>query len=187
MAFKFTKTEIPEVILVELEIFHDERGFFAEIYKFSNFRQSGINKQFVQFNQSRSKKGVLRGLHYQLNPTAQGKLVNVVIGEIFDVAVDIRHGSPWYGKWVSIQLSAQDKKMLYIPEGFAHGFCVLSDIAEVMYYCTKSYAPDYERGIIWNDPALAIEWPVKNPVLSRKDSENLSLEKADNNFEFDDR
>ncbi|MCK4825953.1 dTDP-4-dehydrorhamnose 3,5-epimerase [bacterium] len=182
MPFNFRRLEIPDVILIEPKIFEDDRGFSAEVYKFSDFKQWGINKCFYQVNYSRSQKGVLRGLHYQLNPMAQGKMVRAVAGEIFDVAVDIRKGSPYYGKWVGSVLSSESKQMLYVPEGFVHGFCVISEIAEIIYYCTNEYAPEYGRGIIWNDSQLQIEWPVTQPILSIKDSQCPALEKAENNF-----
>lgn len=182
MTLNFQKMEIPEVVLVEPQIYNDERGSFAETYKLSDFKQFGIDKQFVQVNHSLSKKNVLRGLHYQLNPMSQGKLVQVTVGEIFDVAVDIRKGSPYYKKWVSIALSSENKRMLYVPEGFAHGFCVLSEKAEVIYYCTKEYATGSDRGIVWNDSALNIDWPVKNPILSEKDSQLPIFENSENNF-----
>jgi len=184
MAFSFRQLKNSDVVLIEPDVFGDERGFFAEIYKFSDFKQFGINKRFVQTNHSKSARGVLRGLHYQLNPAAQGKLVYVVAGEIFDAAVDIRKGSPGYGKWVGEVLSSNNKKMLYIPEGFAHGFCVLSDTAEMIYYCTKEFAPELDRGIIWNDSKIKIDWPVKNPILSEKDAQLPVLEKAENNFVY---
>ncbi len=182
MTLIFQKMDISEVILVEPQTYNDERGSFAETYKLSDFKQIGIDNHFVQVNRSLSKKNVLRGLHYQLNPMSQGKLVQVTVGEIFDVAVDIRKGSPYYKKWVSEILSSENKKMLYVPEGFAHGFCVLSGHAEVIYYCTKEYAPGSDRGIVWNDSALNIDWPVKNPILSEKDSQLPILEKSENNF-----
>lgn len=171
MAFSFKRMDIPEVVLVEPVTYDDKRGSFAETYKLSDFSQFGIDKQFVQVNHSGSKKNVLRGLHYQLNPMSQGKLVQTVVGKIFDVAVDIRKNSPYYKKWVSANLSSENKRMLYIPEGFAHGFCVLSDNAEVIYYCTREYSPEFDSGIIWNDSSVNIEWPIKNPILSEKDSQ----------------
>ncbi len=179
MSFGLIKMDIPEVVLIEPETYSDERGVFTEKYKLSDFKQFGIDKQFVQFNHTRSKQNVLRGLHYQLNPMSQGKLLHTVVGEIFDVAIDIRKESPYYKKWVSAVLSSANKNMLFIPEGFAHGFCVLSDIAEVIYYCTKEYAPGFDRGIIWNDSTLNIDWPIKNPILSEKDSQLPSIEKIE--------
>ncbi len=185
MPFKFKRLEIPEVVLIEPIIFEDERGFFMETYKYSDFVKFGIKEIFVQDNHSKSKYGVLRGLHYQKNPNAQGKLVRCIKGEIFDVAVDIRKGSPTYGKWVGVILSEENKRMLYIPKGFAHGFCVLSDEAEVVYKCTAEYSPDDDRGIIWNDKDIGINWPVKNPILSEKDKKHPPLREADNNFIYE--
>ncbi len=184
MPFQKIAENIPDVMIIKPECFYDERGFFTEIYKREEFEKFGINANFVQVNQSRSKKDVLRGLHYQLNPMAQGKLIRVLNGEIFDVAVDIRKGSPWYGKWVSARLSSDNRKMLYAPKGFAHGFLVLSQTADIEYYCDEIYSPDHERGIIWNDSELAIEWPVKKPILSKKDLANSRLMSAENNFKY---
>jgi len=171
MSFVFKKLKIPEVILIEPKSFPDKRGFFMETYKQSEFAKSGIKEKFVQENHSRSKKNVLRGLHYQDRPKAQAKLVRCVSGEIFDVAADIRKNSPTYGKWVGIVLSEKNKKEIFIPEGFAHGFCVLSEKAEIIYKTSREYSPKYEKGVIWNDPAINIKWPVKNPLISEKDSQ----------------
>lgn len=184
MTFKFTRLEIPDVILIEPKVFSDERGFFMEAYKHSDFVAFGIPVTFVQDNHSRSTRGVLRGLHYQNPPKAQGKLVRVVSGEIFDVAVDIRlaRGSPTYGKWVGIRLSAKNKQMLYIPPGFAHGLCVLSEVAEVIYKVTEEFSPRHEAGIIWNDPEIGIHWPIEHPILSPKDAALPMLRDADNYF-----
>jgi len=182
MAFRFTKLEIPEVIHVESDIYDDDRGYFTEVYKYSEFQKNGIEKPFVQVNHSKSSKGVLRGLHYQKDPMAQGKLVTVVEGKIFDVVVDIRSGSSTYGKWVSKIIDAVKKDMLYVPEGFAHGFCVLSETAQVIYYCTEVYSPEHERGIRWDDPQLNITWPITDPVLTKHDSGMQLLSEADNNF-----
>jgi dTDP-4-dehydrorhamnose 3,5-epimerase len=184
MPFKFSRMRIPNVVLIEPRIFPDSRGFFVELIKESDFLANDVPTSFVQVSQSRSQKNVVRGLHYQLNPKAQGRLVSVVHGEIFDVAVDIRRGSPTYGQWVADHLSGSNKKMLFVPEGFAHGFCVLSDEADIFYYCSREYAPDLERNILWNDPTIAIPWPVKDPLLSQKDSRGTLLSDADNNFEF---
>jgi dTDP-4-dehydrorhamnose 3,5-epimerase len=182
MPFKFSKTRIPDVVLIEPRIFSDSRGAFVEVFKASDFQANSLPTVFVQVNHSRSQKNVLRGLHYQLNPKAQAKLIGVVHGEIFDVAVDIRRGSPTYGQWVADRLSSTDKKMFFIPEGFAHGFCVLSERAEIVYSCSREYAPELERTILWNDPALAISWPVKGPLLSVKDAAGVLLSEAENNF-----
>jgi len=184
MPFSFRRLEIPEVILVEPRVFSDQRGFFMESYKYSEFAAFGITERFVQDNHSRSQKGVLRGLHYQNPPKAQGKLIRVVVGEVFDVAVDIRKGSPTYGKWVGVKLSAENKRMLYIPPGFAHGFCVLSEVAEVLYKTTEEYAPDCEAGIVWNDPEIGIAWPVESPILSSKDAQLPPLKYAENKFTY---
>ena len=178
MPFTFKKLEIPDLIYIEPTIYQDGRGFFAELYKSTDFKTTGITKPFVQVNHSKSEKGVLRGLHYQISPKAQAKLVTVIAGEIFDVAVDIRRKSPTFRKWIGIKLDARKKNMLYVPEGFAHGFCVISKMAEIIYFCTEVYSPEYERGIIWNDPDLAIDWLVKKPKLAQRDEKNLLLKEA---------
>lgn len=172
---------IPDVILFTPKVFGDDRGFFFESFKQSTFEAlAGLRRQFVQENHSKSKKGVLRGLHYQLPPKAQGKLVRVVQGEVFDVAVDIRRSSPTFGKWVGALLSAENKQQLWIPEGFAHGFVTLSDTSEFLYRTTEEYAPELERCIAWNDPAIGIDWPfVGKPLLSAKDELGLPLAKAE--------
>lgn len=184
MPFTFKKLDIPGLLLVESKVFSDERGLFVEIYKFKDFAEVGIRDEFSQVNYSKSKKNVLRGLHYQKNPYAQGKLISVVEGEIFDVAVDIRKNSPAYGRWFGVTLSSEKKNMFYIPEGFAHGFCVTSESAGVIYYCTNVYSTECDRGIIWNDPTLNIDWPVENPILSEKDAKLPPLEIIDNDFVF---
>jgi len=181
MPFTFKKLEIPEVILVEPKVFEDDRGFFMETYRMPDFVASGIKESFVQDNFSRSRRGVLRGLHYQRPPFTQGKLVRVVRGEILDVAVDIRRGSPTYGKWVSTILSEENRNMLYAPEGFAHGFCTLSEIAEVAYKSTGIYSPLAEAGIIYNDADLNIDWPIKEPILSSKDKKWSTLRETNSN------
>ena len=163
-----SKTPIDGLLTIEPKIFADPRGMFYEVYSESKYEEHGISC-FVQDNHSVSKKGVLRGLHYQVNP-GQGKLVRVTRGEVFDVAVDIRKQSPTYGKWWGLSLSETNNFQLYIPIGFAHGFCVLSESAEVLYKCSDYYSPENERGILWNDPDLAIDWPVKDPILSEKDA-----------------
>ena len=169
MGFIFHKTELEGVIVVEPKIFGDNRGFFLETYKASEFIANGININFFQDNHSKSTKDVIRGLHFQHFPKAQAKLVRCIRGKIFDVAVDIRHGSKNFGKWFGIDLSEENKKMLYIPEGFAHGFSVLSDEAEVLYKASNEYAPECDAGIRWNDEELNIDWQVKNPLVSEKD------------------
>jgi dTDP-4-dehydrorhamnose 3,5-epimerase len=184
MPFTFKRLSIPEVLLIEPKVFEDERGFFMETYKMPDFAAAGIDANFVQENDSRSNKGVLRGLHYQNPPFAQGKLVRAVKGEVFDVAVDIRNGSPTWGKWVGVILSEENKNILYVPETFAHGFCVLSEIAEVLYKTTSIYSAEAEAGIIWNDKDLNIEWPVKEPILSAKDKKWPVLKNADIKFYY---
>lgn len=184
MSFQFRALVIPDVIEITPQLHGDERGAFAELYKRSQFVEGGIDVQFVQFNYSRSAKDVLRGLHYQLNPKAQGKLVAALTGEVFDVAVDIREDSPTFGKWVSVVLSAEKKNLIYVPVGFAHGFCVVSEMAEVMYYVTGEYTREAERGIIWNDKTLDITWPTNAPVLSEKDKAYPSLNDAEYNFKY---
>ena len=160
MPFSFKRLSIPDIILVEPQSFPDERGFFLESYKESEFTSNGIKTIFVQDNLSHSVKGVLRGLHYQKNPKAQAKLVIALRGEIFDVAVDIRKNSPTYGKWVGEILSESNHNSLYIPEGFAHGFCILSEEADVLYKVSQEYSPEDEKGIIWNDTEINITWPI---------------------------
>ena len=178
MAFYFKKLGIPDVILVETNIFVDRRGAFMEVFKASEFKKHGINKPFLQVNHSRSVKNVLRGLHYQTGSKAQAKFVQVIVGEIFDVAVDLRKSSPYYGKWVGAVLSNKNRRMFYIPEGFAHGFCVLSDTAEVIYQCSCEYSKEHEQGISWSDPKVNINWPIKTPILSEKDANLPNLEQA---------
>lgn len=184
MPFKFSRLEIPDIILVEPLSFKDNRGVFMELYKYSDFARAGIKEYFLQDNYSRSVKNVLRGLHYQKYPRAQGKLVRCLKGRVFDVAVDIRNGSPTYGRWVGVELSENNNIMLYIPPAFAHGFVVLSNLAEVLYECTEEYSPEDDRGIIWNDPDIRINWPVKKPILSEKDRRHPLLKDADNNFRY---
>jgi dTDP-4-dehydrorhamnose 3,5-epimerase len=182
MPFTFKKLSIPDVILLEAKAFPDSRGFFMESYKESEFSKNDINTKFVQDNFSHSTKGTLRGLHYQKEPMAQAKLVSVITGEIFDVAVDIRKNSPTYGKWVGEILSENNHHLLYVPEGFAHGFCVLSDQADVTYKVNREYSPENDRGILWNDSDVNVNWPIDNPVLSDKDLNQPLLKDADNNF-----
>jgi dTDP-4-dehydrorhamnose 3,5-epimerase len=168
---KATKLAVPEVVLFEPKIFGDDRGFFFESFNAKVFAEAtGLERDFVQDNHSKSQKGVLRGLHYQLPPMAQGKLVRVVAGEVFDVAVDIRKSSKTFGQWVGARLSGENGKQLWVPEGFAHGFVVLSDSAEFLYKTTNFYAPEYERSILWNDADLNIDWQTDEmPQLSAKD------------------
>ncbi|HHZ8354273.1 TPA: dTDP-4-dehydrorhamnose 3,5-epimerase [Morganella morganii] len=173
-----SKTKIPDVLIIEPKVFGDERGFFYESYNHKKFEQAvGKEVNFVQDNHSKSTKGVLRGLHFQKAPYSQGKLVRCVVGEVFDVAVDIRENSDTYGEWVGIVLSAENKRQLWIPEGFAHGFLVLSETAEFLYKATNYYHPESEGGIIWNDKDLNIKWPhiEKKIIVSLKDTNNPEL------------
>jgi dTDP-4-dehydrorhamnose 3,5-epimerase len=183
---QFIPLAIPDVILVEPAIHGDHRGYFLESYRRDLFAENGIDINFVQDNMSSSSYGVVRGLHYQKNPAVQGKLVRVVNGEVFDVAIDIREGSPWYGKWVGQFLSAENKRSMYVPPGFAHGFCVVSEYAEFHYKCTGYYSPENERSVIWNDPAVGIEWPIplEKVILSEKDANAPILADADNNYVY---
>jgi dTDP-4-dehydrorhamnose 3,5-epimerase len=177
----FTPTEIPDVCLVEPKVFGDERGFFMETYRDSLFTDAGIPASFVQDNHSGSRQGILRGLHFQIRQ-AQGKLVRAVAGEIFDVAVDLRRSSPFFGKWAGAVLSAQNKRQLWVPPGFAHGYYVISEWAEVIYKVTDYYAPQYERSLLWNDPAIGIAWPLVNgmqPTLSAKDAVGKPLSEVE--------
>lgn len=169
MNLKATRLEIPELLLLEPRVFSDTRGFFLETYHRQKYVDLGVDVTFVQDNHSFSKKDTLRGLHYQLKH-AQAKLVYVVRGEVYDIAVDIRRGSPTFGKWVAVILSSENKRQLYVPPGFAHGFCVTSETADVLYKCSDFYSPEDECGISWSDPTLAIPWPTKSPLLSPKDS-----------------
>jgi dTDP-4-dehydrorhamnose 3,5-epimerase len=176
---KVTPTHLREVLLIEPIVFGDARGFFFESWNAREFERAGIQASFVQDNHSRSQKGVLRGLHYQVRQP-QGKLVRVLSGEIFDVAVDIRRSSPTFGEWEGVRLNAESKNILWVPVGFAHGFCVLSDSAEVLYKTTDFYAPEHERCIVWDDPELNIDWPVSGaPLVSPKDAAGVRLKNAE--------
>lgn len=176
---KVIETGLPGVLLFEPKVFGDERGFFMESYNKRAMSEAGITQEFVQDNHSRSARGVLRGLHYQIRQP-QGKLVRVVAGEVYDVAVDMRRGSSHYGRWAGMRLSAENKRMAWIPPGFAHGFYVLSESAEFLYKTTDYYAPEHERVLLWNDTGLAIDWPlVGEPVLSGKDSQGKPLAVAE--------
>lgn len=178
---KFTACRIPDVILIEPRLFGDQRGFFMETYQQKVFAEQGITAHFVQDNHSGSRRGTLRGLHYQIQQ-AQGKLVRVVAGQIFDVAVDLRRSSPTFGQWVGEFLSAENKRQLWIPPGFAHGFYVLSEWAEVVYKASDFYAPQWERTLLWNDPAVGIEWPLEDSaelLISEKDRAGLPLAQAE--------
>jgi len=174
------QTAIPDVLILEPKVFGDERGFFYESFNARAFSEAtGLNPNFVQDNHSRSQQGVLRGLHYQVEQ-AQGKLVRVTAGEVYDVAVDLRRQSPTFGQWVGTHLSAENKRQMWVPEGFAHGFLVLSEFAEFLYKTTDYYAPAHERCIRWDDPKLAIAWPLQGePKLSAKDQQGLSFDEAD--------
>ena len=176
---EFIRTRIPDVQIIEPVVFGDERGFFMETWQRRKFEQAGIDHDFVQDNHSRSARGTLRGLHYQIRHP-QGKLVRVTRGAVFDVAVDLRRSSPDFGRWVGVELSADNRRQLWMPPGFAHGFYVMSDIAEFQYKCTDFYAPEHERAIRWDDPNLSVEWPLKRnhgnePLLSDKDRAAVSF------------
>lgn len=175
---KITPLDIPEVLLVEPDVHGDERGFFMETWHGQKFAEAGLNATFVQDNHSRSRRGVLRGLHYQLEQP-QGKLVRVVSGAVFDVAVDIRKGSPTFGRWVGVELSGDNHRQLFVPEGFAHGFCVLSESVDFLYKCTDYYAPESEHGVIWNDPDIGIDWPDGDYQVSARDQANQRLKALD--------
>ncbi|MBM3861385.1 MAG: dTDP-4-dehydrorhamnose 3,5-epimerase [Verrucomicrobia bacterium] len=184
MPFEFHRQNISDVVLIRAKTFDDSRGSFWESFRQSAFETHGLPCRYPQDNISYSTCGVLRGLHYQKHPKAQAKLVMPVQGEIFDVAVDIRRGSPTYAQWTGINLAADRHEMLYVPEGFAHGFCVLSQRATVLYKVSAEYAPDCERGIRWNDPELAITWPCDSPTLSPRDAQLPLLKDAENNFSY---
>lgn len=175
--FRFIETDIKDVMIIEPTLFGDNRGYFMETYNYKEFSENGIDVTFVQDNQSKSKRGVLRGLHFQIN-NPQGKLVRVIKGEVFDVAVDLRADSETFGKWTSVILSEENKKQFYIPEGFAHGFLVMSEEAEFVYKCTSFYDPSSESGIIWNDEDINIDWPITEDMeilLSEKDKKQKTL------------
>lgn len=173
-------TELPEVLVIEPRVFGDERGFFFESYNRRAFAEAtGVDVEFVQDNHSRSVRGVLRGLHYQIRKP-QGKLVRVVVGEVFDVAVDLRRSSPRFGRWTGVRLSAENKRMVWVPPGFAHGFLVLSEAAEFLYKTTDYYAPEFERCLRWDDPTVAVDWPLSGePILSAKDRAGRLLAEAE--------
>lgn len=184
MPFQFRPSlSLPEIIIIEPETFADERGWFLESYKRSEFEKHGIPFEFKQDNHSRSTvSGTLRGLHFQKRPAAQAKLVRCVVGEVFDVAVDIRKGSPTYSRWISAILSSKNHLMMWIPAGFAHGFLATTGMAEVEYKVTAEYSRAQDRAIRWNDPSIGIEWPISNPILSEKDAAAPFLKDADSNF-----
>jgi dTDP-4-dehydrorhamnose 3,5-epimerase len=178
---KIIETTLPGVIVIEPKVFGDDRGFFVETYRESLFQQAGITEKFIQDNHSRSSKGVLRGLHYQLD-NSQGKLVRVATGCVFDVAVDVRIGSPYFGQWYGTILDEKSKRMMYVPPNFAHGFVVLSEYADFIYKCTNYYNPSSEQGILWNDSDIGIKWPTNDVSLSDKDKNNVMLKKQPDNF-----
>ncbi|MFH1386545.1 MAG: dTDP-4-dehydrorhamnose 3,5-epimerase [bacterium] len=185
--FIFTKTPLDGLLVIEPKVFADERGFFMESYNLNEFKTNGFNEVFIQDNHSRSKKGVLRGLHYQIHPTPMGKLVKCTRGKIFDVGVDIRVGSPTFGKWYGEILTGENHKMLYLPPGFAHGFLSFEDETDVMYKCTGVYSAKDERAIIWNDPAIGIKWPVDlvgKPIVSEKDAKSPLFKDAETNYKW---
>lgn len=175
------ETDLPGVLIVEPKVFGDDRGFFMESWNARAFEAAGIAGPWVQDNHSRSARGVLRGLHYQVRQT-QGKLVRATAGAVFDVVVDLRRSSPAFGKWMGLELSAENKRMLWVPPGFAHGFLTLTDTADFQYKCTDYYAPEWEQALLWNDPAIGVEWPLEagqQPSLSAKDAAGLTLDKAE--------
>ena len=188
--FKFSKTEIAGILVIEAKAFHDDRGFFMESYNLKDFAANGLNLKFVQDNHSLSKKGVLRGLHYQNHPSPMGKLVKVVKGRVFDVGVDIRKGSPTFGRWVGEVLSGENMKMIFFPPGTAHGFLCLEDDTHVIYKCTGLYSKENESAIIWNDPDVGIKWPLDEvggqAILSERDKVHPQLKKAVNNHTWPD-
>lgn len=184
--FNFIKTKIRDLYIIEPKVFGDNRGYFMESYNKNAFFQAGLTMEFVQDNESKSSKGVLRGLHFQTKHT-QGKLVRVTKGEVFDVAVDLRKGSPTYGQWEGVLLTAENKRQFYVPEGFAHGFLVVSEEAIFNYKCTDFYAPEYDSGLLWNDPEVGIEWPldgIDEILLSEKDKAQKTLKELDLPFEY---
>ena len=184
--FNFIKTKIKDLYIIEPKVFGDDRGYFMESYNRRDFEEAGLDMVFVQDNESKSKKGVLRGMHFQTKFT-QGKLVRCTQGEVYDVAVDLRKGSSTYGQWEGVLLSAENKRQFYVPEGFAHGFLVLSDEAVFNYKCTNLYAPEYDGGLLWNDPDVGIEWPLEGIdeiILSEKDKKQPKLKKLDLPFEY---
>ncbi len=182
MALTFESSTLPDVLLITPTVHQDGRGWFLEAYKVSEWVAFGVQAPFLQDNHSCSTCGTLRGLHFQRAPKAQAKLVRVIQGEIFDVAVDIRKGSPSFGQWVGATLSAENKQMIYVPVGFAHGFCVTSETAEVLYKVTEEYSPNHEEGIIWNDPDIAVLWPIRAPILSQKDRVYPRLKDRETSF-----
>jgi len=186
MPFRFEKAGLPGLTFIYPDLYPDERGTFWEAFKSSQFKAAGLPGTFLQSNLSRSRQGVLRGLHYQLAPHSQGKLIQVLEGEIYQVAVDLREGSPTFGEWRGNCLSAANPGLIYFPEGMAHGFQVLSETALLAYQVTREYAPDFERGIHWGDPSLGIDWPLPDPLLSDRDKTWPTLAEAEINFLYSD-
>ena len=184
MPFTFKKLSLVDVILVKPKIFYDDRGLFLEVYKQTDFKKYNILKNVIQVNQSVGRKNVLRGLHFQIKPYAQAKFIGVNQGKIYDVVVDLRKGSPTFGKWLGVNLDDKNKFLLYVPEGFAHGFCVVSKTATVSYFCNQVYSPKNEHGIIWNEPILSIKWPVSKPQLSLKDAQLPTFDNCLANFTY---
>lgn len=182
MPFSFKRLAIPDLILATPKVFHDTRGAFAEVYEAGVFAAEGISCPIIQINYSRSTKNVIRGLHYQKKPMGQAKIIRVLSGKIFDVALDIRKGSPTYGKWAGVELSREGGEVLYVPEGFAHGFSALTDEVEVEYFCSNPYSQEHERGIHYADKTLAIDWRVKDPILSPKDNQYPLFKEAEHDF-----
>jgi dTDP-4-dehydrorhamnose 3,5-epimerase len=184
--FNFIETKLTDVYIIEPKVFSDSRGYFMETYNKEDFFEAGLTMEFVQDNESKSKKGVLRGLHFQTKHT-QGKLVRVTEGQVFDVAVDLRNDSPNFGKWEGVILTAENKKQFYVPEGFAHGFLVMSDVAVFNYKCTDYYAPEYDSGLLWNDEDIDIQWPledIEEILLSEKDKTQKKLKDLEISFEY---
>jgi dTDP-4-dehydrorhamnose 3,5-epimerase len=185
--FKITKTPLDGLLVLEPRVFGDDRGFFMEYYNRDSFAELGIKEPFLQDNHSRSSRGIVRGLHYQIHPSPMGKLVKCTRGKIFDVGVDIRHGSPTFGKWHGEILTGNDHMMLYLPPGFAHGFLALEDNTDVIYACTGVYTPKDERSIRWNDPAIGIKWPLEQigqPIVNEKDTQAPLLKDAETNYRW---
>ncbi|MFS0861486.1 dTDP-4-dehydrorhamnose 3,5-epimerase [Fredinandcohnia sp. 179-A 10B2 NHS] len=181
-------SKLDGVKIIEPNVFKDNRGFFMESFNFKRFKELGLEFNFIQDNHSLSvDKDVIRGLHYQLNPKGQTKLVRVITGAIYDVAVDIREGSPTYGQWVGVTLSEENHRMLLVPKGFAHGFCTLTENTHVQYKVDEYYSPEHDKGILWNDPSLGIDWPTENPILSDKDAKQPLLNDAEVNFYYKDK
>ena len=182
---KVRKTKIPGLLIIKPDIYYDERGYFFESFNEKKYQEIGINQKFVQDNQSKSKKGTIRGLHYQVGKSAQAKLVRVLSGKIIDYAVDIRFGSPTFGEYTEVELSSDNNLQFWIPEGFAHGFCVLEDNTIIFYKCTALYSKKDERGIIYNDTDISIDWKIKNPIVSKKDLNNITFKKIKKDFIYE--